>query len=236
MLRHVTCSLLALGFASVANAAVIDTTDAGVVAAFQADAIVNSFESVSGATSQAITAYSSGVAVSSNALVFDQIPGARFSVGGQVGVNRPALFSLGGGIAGDARSPSTVLGTVDFDGNTNFTSSGGLMEIFFPEKVSKVGFWLNPSLGNVLLIAADTNFAFSGQNETTLETGTVTAGRFVGIERPTADIGGFKIIGLGTSSFTIDDLTTRPIPEPGAVAFLLAGLLATGAAVAGRRP
>src|SRR3989440_12697180 len=84
-----------------------------------------------------------------------------------------------------------------------------MIEIFFfPTKVSKVGFWLNPSLGNVSLIAADTNFAFSNLNETTLETGTVTAGYFVGISRATADIGGFKIIGLaGTAGFTIDDFT-----------------------------
>src|SRR5262245_28484061 len=62
------------------------------------------------------------------------------------------------------------------------------------DRLSKVGFWLNPSLGNVELIAADTNFAFSHLPETTLETANpVTAGHFVGISRPMADIGGFKI-------------------------------------------
>src|SRR4030095_211188 len=114
------------------------------------------------------------------------------------------LYSLNGAIAGDAKSPPTVLGPVDFDFTTKF-NSGALIEIFFPTKVSKVGFWLNPALGNVLLIAADTTFAFSAKNETTLEMlPNATAGNFVGIERATADIGGFKIIALGQTGFTID--------------------------------
>jgi hypothetical protein len=73
----------------------------------------------------------------------------------------------------------------------------------------------------------DTNFAFSHETETTLETGNpVTNGNFVGIERPTADIGGFKTIGLGTTGFTIDDFTfgggtsAATAPEPGTLALL----------------
>jgi hypothetical protein len=201
---------------------------------FQTGATVNSFESIAGRTPQAITAYTAGDPVSSAAFVFDQISGVKFSVGGAPGTNAPALYSLTGGIAGDAKSPSTVLGPVDFDFTTKF-NSGALIEIFFPTKVSKVGFWLNPSLGNVLLIAADTNFAFSGDPETTLESGTVTAGNFVGIERAAADIGGFKIIALGATGFTIDDFTfggtgtggggggTPGVPEPATLALLACG-------------
>ena len=46
------------------------------------------------------------------------------------------------------------------DGTTAFTA-GVFMEVFFPVKVSRVGFFLNPSLDNVSMIALDTNFAFS---------------------------------------------------------------------------
>jgi hypothetical protein len=191
-----------------------------------------SFEGISGVTPQAITNYTAGNPVSSTAFIFNQIPGVQFSVGGMVGTNEPAVYQLSGGIAGDAKSPTKVLGPVDFDFTTKFNSSG-LIEIFFPTKVSKVGFWLNPSLGNVLMIAADTNFAFSHETETTLEMGTGTAGNFVGIERPTADIGGFKIQATaGSNGFTIDDFTfggasaSTGTPEPGSLALLGFGLIA----------
>ncbi|MCL4852198.1 MAG: PEP-CTERM sorting domain-containing protein, partial [Bryobacteraceae bacterium] len=63
-----------------------------------------------------------------------------------------------------------------------------------------------------------------------METGNVTAGNFVGIVRPTADIGGFKIIGLGATGFTIDDFTyggasVSPVPEPASLMLAGAGLL-----------
>jgi hypothetical protein len=81
----------------------------------------------------------------------------------------------------------------------------------------------------VLLIAADTNFAFSGLPETPLESGNVSAGNFVGISRATADIGGFKIIAIGGNDFTIDDFsfgTASAVPEPGAAAMFLVGMAA----------
>lgn len=211
------------------QATIVDTNDSGQVSAFQSGATVVNFESISGRTPQAITSYTVGDPVSATSFIFDQISGVQFSVGGAVGTNEPALYTLSGGIAGDAKSPTTVLGSVDFDFKTRFDSSA-LIEIFFPTKVSKVGFWLNPSLGNVLLIAADTNFAFSHVTETTLETGNGTAGNFVGIERPTADIGGFKIIALDATGFTIDDFTfggggTTSIPEPATLLLFGTGLL-----------
>lgn len=211
------------------QATIVDTNNSGQVSAFQSGATVVNFESISGRTPQAITSYTVGDPVSATSFIFDQISGVQFSVGGAVGTNEPALYTLSGGIAGDAKSPTTVLGSVDFDFKTRFDSSA-LIEIFFPTKVSKVGFWLNPSLGNVLLIAADTNFAFSHVTETTLETGNGTAGNFVGIERPTADIGGFKIIALDPTGFTIDDFTfagggTTSIPEPATLVLFGTGLL-----------
>lgn len=210
-------------------AAAIDTTDAGTVSAFQSGLTVVDFESIATRTPFAVTSYSAGTPVDESAFVFNQLSGVQFSVGGVVGTNRPALFQLGGGIAGDAHSGNTVLGPVDFDGTTKFD---GFIEIFFPQKVSRVGFWLNPSLGNVRLIAADTNFAFSGQNENVLEFSDGTAGHFVGIERPTADIGGFKILlTQGSTGFTVDDFSygvAAAVPEPSTWATLVAGLGALG--------
>jgi len=235
-IRSLVCAAIGVGSITAAAAAGIDTTDAGLIAAFQSGLTVQTFESLAGRTPQPITAYTQGVAVSPDAFVFDQVPGVQFSVGGAVGTNMPALFQLGGTIAGNAHSGSTVLGPVDFDFTTKF-GPGAFIEVFFPVKVSAVGFWLNPALGNVSLIAADTNFAFSGLEEHTLETFAGTAGHFVGISRPTADIGGFKIIGTGDTGFSIDDFsygvagTITPVPEPAEWALLLCG----AAALAARR-
>jgi|SRR5688572_6194540 len=233
MTRICHVAVFCLTFQTLLYASTINTSVPGAVATFQAGATVIDFENIAGRTPQTITAYTAGSPVSSTSFIFNQISGAQFSVGGGVGTNQPALYQLSGAIAGDAESPTTVLGPVDFDFTTKF-NSGALIEIFFPTKVSKVGFWLNPSLGNVVLIAADTNFAFSGLNETTLETSTVTAGNFVGIERPTAEIGGFKIIAASPSGFSIDDFTfdggapPTTVPEPGVLTLLLSGLAAGG--------
>jgi len=233
MLRNITiCLLTIVAFGSLLQSATINTNNPADVSAFQAGATVVNFNSISGRTPQTITSYTVGAAVSPTSFIFDQISGVQFSVGGMVGTNEPALYSLSGAIAGDAKSPPVVLGPVDFDFTTKFNSSA-LIEIFFPTKVSKVGFWVNPALGNVSLIAADTNFAFSHETETTLETGTGTAGNFVGISRATADIGGFKIMGTaGTNGFTIDDFTfgggggTTVVPEPSTLTLFGFGLLA----------
>jgi len=227
--------LALVGSVGAAQADAIDTQDSGAIAAFQSGLTINTFESVTGRTAQTISSYTQGDTIDPNAFVFDQISGVQYSVGGAVGTNMPALFSLSGSLAGDAKSGTTVLGPVDFDFTTKFVS-GAFIEVFFPVKVAKVGFWLNPSLGDVALIATDTNFAFSGLPETTLESATGTAGNFVGIERATADIGGFKIIGLGSAAFSVDDFSygpPAPIPVPASV--LLFGSALTGLGLLRRR-
>lgn len=224
MKKILLCAVAALS-SGASIATVVNTSNAATVAAFQAGIMVNNFESVTGRTPQSISSYTAGNAIGANAFVFDQLAGVQFSVGGQVGVNRPALFALSGAIAGDAKSGDKVLGPVDFEATTNFDTS--FIEIYFPVKVAQVGFWVNPALGNVSFIAADTNFAFSGLNETLLEQGVGTNGNFVGISRATADIGGFKIFGSAGKAFTIDDFsygTASPVPEAGHWALMLMGL------------
>lgn len=240
MTRICRVVVFCLAFQGLLHADTINTTNPTDVATFQTGATVTNFDSIAGRTPQTITSYTAGAPVSPNAFISNQISGVQFSVGGAPATNQPALYSLSGAIAADAKSLPTVLGPVDFDFTTKF-NSGALIEIFFPTKVSKVGFWLNPALGNALLIAADTNFAFSGLNETTLETLPIaTAGNFVGISRPTADIGGFKVIALGTTGFTIDDFTvgggttTPTVPESSSLVLLISGLIVCGVLVAAR--
>ncbi len=220
-----TLLLSLAGVCRLADAASIETADATAVAAFQRGLDVEDFESVPGVTPQLLAAYNTGTLTDPSAAVFDQVPGVQFSVGGEVGVNRPVLVDLSR--VGGAHSGTNVLGPVDFDGKTEFGRNGQI-EMYFSKPVASVGFWLNPALGGVEIIALNTNFAFSHEPETVLETAFVTQGHFVGISRAGADIGGFKIISLSsTVPFTIDDLsygTAVPVPEPAAFATLSLGL------------
>src|SRR4029453_6450651 len=132
MKRFVSAAVLSLFFAAGLHASVVDTNSAVTVANFQSGATVIDFSAVAGVSPLVITNYNT-VAVPNTATVFNQIPGVQFSVGGMVGTNRPALYSLTGGIAGDAKSPSNVLGPVDFSFDSLF-GPGAMIEIFFPVK------------------------------------------------------------------------------------------------------
>jgi hypothetical protein len=229
-------------FSFAANAAIVTTTDPGVIAAFQTGATVFDFESVTGKSPTTITAYNATDVVPASSRVFNQIPGVQFSVGGNpLGGSNPALLSLSGAIAGDAASPTTVLGPTQMgttndagDGLTNFGGSP-FIEVYLPVKVSKIGFWLNPSLNDVNITVSDLKVAFlpPGATETQIESGSAAAGTFVMITRPTAEIGGL-FIGGGAEGFTIDDLTVGAtdatvVPEPGSLALLAGGLALLGA-------
>jgi PEP-CTERM motif len=224
-----------------AHAGVLVTNDAAVIATFQNGLTVLDFEGPSphGRTPQVITSYTSGNPVDPAAFLYDQAPGVRFSVGGGVGVNMPAIYRLSNALVEDAASGTNVLGPVDFEFETHFRNNA-FIEVYFPTKVSKVGFWLNPKLGAVTMLALNTNFAFSGLEEELLEQGVGAAGFFVGIERPTADIGGFKILARGTQAFTLDDFSfgggAAAVPEPTTLALLMLGLLGCGATTRTRRP
>jgi hypothetical protein len=224
-MRLLSWVVLASSCVSAANINLL-TADPAAVAAFQTGAIVHNFESVAGKSGFPTTTYNGGELLPESSLVFDEIPGVQFSVGGMVGTNRPALYSLSRAIANDAQSVSTVLGPVDFDGFSAFNNAN-LMEMYFPIKRNKVGFWTNPSLGQVRVLALTGNFAFDGDpNETVLESVVVNPGAFVGFSRDVRDIGGLKILALTSpdalqDGFTIDDLTLGRIsllpPDPNAV-------------------
>lgn len=234
---------LALAAASTAHGAVVLSNDSTVVRDFQLvnDLRMETFENVEGRTAMELAAYTSGLEVPEAAQVHDEIDGLRISVGGTPGVNRPALYRLGGGRAGDAASPDTVLGPVDFDGTTLFNGSS-LLEIFFTRSVSAAGFWVNPALGGAKVYATNTLFAFSGDTEEVLDEATVGPGGFVGFSYDSARIGGLKVLATRLPDdddatplrgFTIDDLSysrsaSNPVAAPSPAMLLLAAAVAAG--------
>jgi hypothetical protein len=137
------------------------------------------------------------------------------------------VLQLGGGIAGDAHSATNVVGSLEI--NTENLDLDNFIEVVFITGLqSRAGVWLNPSLGNVTFSAFDST-------GTQLESFTGTAGNFVGVDRPNADIKFLSIVG-GANGFTVDDLTyagatappTNAVPEPSVLPVFglgLAGLM-----------
>jgi len=236
LLKNATIALLLLvSTAPAALALTINTNDINVYNTFASGATVQNFESVSGMTPLSLSSYAnalnSSTTVGSDAQLSLDIGGLLFHSGGgsfNDPVGNPGtptvLLQLTDAIAGDAHSPSNVVGSLEI--NTELLDLDNFIEIVFINDLqSRVGVWLNPSLGDVTLTAFDSSGG-------TLESTTGTAGNFVAIQRATADIRFISIVG-GSSGFTVDDLTyagvtTAPVPEPSSFLLFLFGLGGSG--------
>jgi hypothetical protein len=217
------------------------TSDAGLVASFQAGAAIESFDNL---PALAITSYDNGQIVPA-ANLFSSRDLAAFTSpffnSGNASFNNPVgnpgrpigILAPGGAIAGDLKSASNVAGPLVGDLPGPFEAfNNGFMEVIFPADVSRVGFWITQG-SNIQLIAKDSN-------NSNLAGGIVVgnAGQFVGVERASPDIRGVTI-GFA-QAFTLDDFTyaaSAPIPEPASPLLLGMGLMALlGVARAGRGP
>lgn len=222
---------------STTSAAPINTNDVNVYNAFAAGATLVDFNNVAGLAPLPLDSYvnaaNSTTAVPASAQLSGQIAGVHFHSGG-ASFNNPAgtpgtpvaLLQLGGAIAGDARSATNVIGSLEI--NTETLDIDNFLEIIFlGGDVNRAGVWLNPSLGNVLITAFDN----AGQS---LESVVGTAGNFAGLLRATNDIRFISIVTLTTGTgFTADDLTygrvggtTTPVDAPPTLLLLVAALAA----------
>ena len=219
---------MALGCTMGSSAATINTNDATVYSTFATGATLQNFESTT-VTPLALSSYgnalNSSTTVPGTAQLSLNVPGLLFHSGGG-SFNNPtgnpgtptALLTLEGGIAGDARSASNVVGSLEI--NSDLLDLDNFVEIVFIGALqSRVGVWLNPSLGNVTFTAFDSM-------GTALENVAGNAGNFIGVDRAAADIRFVSIVG-NSRGFTFDDLTyagktTITAPAPGV------GLLALG--------
>jgi hypothetical protein len=206
-------------------ASIIDTSDAGEIAAFRAGLTVEDLEGLNGLATATPT---------DNVIV---LAGNQLS---KVGSGLPDVQSLpglhfhsGGGTFGGG--PGTPVAVLDVDGsagnlivpleiNTDVTcvDIGCFLEIFFDTPVQKAGF--DVGLGDVMILAQT-----SGGNPLGgVDFATGTAGNFAGIARDAADIERLVVLANSANGFTMDNLSYGTAPEPSA-----ALLLATGAALLG---
>jgi hypothetical protein len=208
------------------NATIVITTDAGVVAAFQAGATIENFDDLA---ALAITSYAAGQTVpatnqfssrdlSNFTSPFYNSGGASFNDPiGNPGT-RIGIFAPSGGIAGDVISGTNVAGPLATGSDEAFNN--GFMEVIFPNDMMLVGFWITHASAPITMFLKDSN-------NTNLSTGdfqvTGSEGQFIGIIRDSADVRGITI-GF-TESFTLDDFTFSAVPEPAATGLLALGVL-----------
>ncbi|HEV8721648.1 MAG TPA: hypothetical protein VGW77_13545 [Candidatus Binatia bacterium] len=223
--------------APAAFATTFNTNDINTYNQFATGATVQNFESIGGMTALGLTSYTAALngltTVGTAAQLGLDINGLLFHSGGG-SFNNPvgnpgtptALLQLNSPINGDAHSPTNVVGSLAI--NTETLDIDNFIEVVFITSLqNRVGFWLNPALGNVLFTAFDS----TGTQLESIPNG--TAGNFLGIERLANDIKFISIIGLSASGFTIDDLTygqvtsTTPpgtVPEANSLWLLVFGL------------
>jgi hypothetical protein len=219
------CALLAA--AAPAGALIVNTSNAGEVADFQEGAEVEDFDDLDG---HPVQSYAAGQNVPA---------GSRFSTrngnlfptfhSGGASPNDPvgnpgtpiAIVSPAGPIVDDVVSGENVAAPVVILSDELW--NGGFMEVIFPNDINKVGLWVTH--GSVTMFMRD-RFGSNLTDGDVEVTG--TAGSFIGIERPTADVSVAALIVQGGDAYTFDDFTYAPeAPAPLGAA---AGLLVLGLA------
>ncbi len=213
---------LCFGVSSAAQAAVLTTSNAGDIAAFQVGATVETFDGIAGITAVSISDYTVVDITGTTALFTKNPAGAAFFNSGGASFNDPVgnpgtpigIASPSGGIIGDVFSGKNVAGPLGVVSPPfALFDPGAFMEVIFPTGVSKVGLYVTH--GSLQLILKDLNNSNIATGDAS---GTAAAGQFLGITRGSADIRGVTIIGSG--AFTIDDFTygttgsTPSVPEP----------------------
>lgn len=241
-----------LGVSSTAQGAVILSvlTTPAQIAAFQAGATVQTFESVAGLPGFNIPNFNTNV--STAGLTGAGLALLQFRAGGtgfiptSGGVSPTGVFNLTGGLTG-ASSGTHVLAPLDMNQNTCFDPAAGCFmafELLFEQGIQKVGFYMNRA-GTILLendtsVTVDTStnpptIMRAGANNIFTQAN-IPAG-FVTLTSTSANINGVSIL-MGTGPMFIDDLTyarsaaTTATPEPASIT--LAGI-ALGALILSRK-
>jgi hypothetical protein len=202
---------------SPAHAVIINTNNAGAIAAFQAGATIENFDS--GLTGLGITSYAPvnvpvGSQFSSRNINDPNVP--FFHSGGGSFNNPPAnlgtpvgVFNPDGAIGGQVSSQTNVIGPLEINTTTAF-GAGAFMEIRFVTPISKFGFQLTHGSVNVFIGDTDNLTPVSGD---TSVSGTI--GNFIGVDRGVADIGRISIFSTNPNdTFTLDDLTFLGVTSP----------------------
>jgi len=217
--------VLLLASGSAWSASIVDTNDAGEIAAFQSGATVQDFEGLNGLATAApaddttVPAANQLSKVGSGLPDVQSLPGLHFHSGGGTfggGPGTPVAVL-------DVSAIGNVLAPIEINEDFTCIAAGCFLEVFFDVPVQRVGFQVG--LGNVSLFVQ----TYGGNPLGGVDNATGTAGNFAGIVRDAPDIERLVVIANSAQGFTMDDLS-YVVPEPST-----ALLVATGAALIGVR-